>query len=128
MTPWAFLGVEPKVTAASLAKRDPVVLAMVAAHLNREPTWCDKFQRTGLILSALKPRSPAALLGLQKFLEFIPQVMQGRESCFAVLPLRSQLILDEGFALSDQLKTLLMVFKPLLKNGARPPQFFGTAV
>ena len=128
MTPRAFLGVEPKVTAASLAQRDPVVLAMVAAHLNREPTWCDKFQRTGLILSAWKPRSSAALLGLQQFLEFLPQITQGRESCCAVLPLRSQLILNEGFALSDQLKTLLMMLKPLLKNGARSPQFFGTAV
>ena len=118
MTSWTFLGMEPKVTASGLAKRNPVVLAMVSPHLNREPSRGDQFQRTGLILSTLQSRVATALLGLQQLFELLPQLIQGGESCLVVLPFRAQLILDKRFALSDQLKTLLMVLKPLLEDRA----------
>ena len=38
------------------------------------------------------------------------------------------MIFDEGFARVDQLKPLLMVLQPLLKDRARSPQFFGPAI
>ena len=65
MAPRAFLGMEPEVTAAGLAQRDPVVLTVVPAHLNRELPRGDQFQRRWLILSTLLSNVATALLGLQ---------------------------------------------------------------
>ena len=53
MAAGTFLGVKPEVTAAGLAQADPVVLAMVAAHLQHETTGADDFEglRRALLLS-----------------------------------------------------------------------------
>ena len=71
MTPWAFLGVEPEVTAAGLAKADPVVLAVVAPNLNRQPPRRQNLQGARLILSTPLSTCRMASVGLQQFLEFI---------------------------------------------------------
>ena len=68
--------------------------------------------------STLLSSIATALLGLQQLLEFLPQIIQGGEPCVAVLPGRAQLIVDEGFAFRDQLKTLLMVLQALLEDRA----------
>ena len=87
-----------------------------------------QFQRLGLVPLTLLSRGATAFLGLQQLIEFLPQIIQGGEARRAVLPGCAQLILDEGFALADQLKTLLMVLQPLLEDRARSPQFFGPAI
>ena len=50
MAAGTFLGVKPEVTAAGLAQADPVVLAMVAAHLQHEATGAGEFQGLGCAL------------------------------------------------------------------------------
>ena len=112
---------KPEVTTAGLAQRDPVVLAVVPPHLNLEASRSGQFQRHGLVPLMLVSCVATAFLGLQQLIEFLPQIIQGGEACWAVLPGCAQLILDEGFALVDQLKTSLMVLQPLLKDRARSP-------
>ena len=109
VTARAFLGVKPEVTTAGLAQRDPVVLAVIPPHLHLETSRSGQFQRLGLVPLTLLSRGAAAFLGLQQLIEFLTQIIEGGKARRAVLPGRAQLILDEGFALTDQLKTLLMV-------------------
>ena len=50
MTSRTFLGMEPKVAAASLTQADPVVLSMIASHLNQDATGACELQWLGLVL------------------------------------------------------------------------------
>ena len=45
-----FLGMKPKVAATSLAQADPVVLPMIATHLNQDSTGASELQWLRLIL------------------------------------------------------------------------------
>ena len=60
MATWQFLGMEPKVAAAGLLKRNPLVLAVVAAHLHGQAPEALHLQGLGL---GLLPQFPITATG-----------------------------------------------------------------
>ena len=59
MAAWEFLGVEPEIAAARLAKGDPFVLAVVAANLYGQAGRCVQLQGLGHPLDRPSPPSLA---------------------------------------------------------------------
>ena len=97
----AFLGVEPEIPPPGLAQADPLVLAMVAAHLQPQAPGAAQFERLGG--GGLAAATALTLAGLELLLDLLFQVPQGPDR-FALL---------QECALIEEMKAGLQPVEPL---------------
>ena len=93
MTAGAFLRMKPEIAWPGLAKTDPVVLSMVASHLNRQAPRRAQGQGVRLVFGTGSRSLPsAALTRSEQVLGFPAEVLQAQEPVVALIPLRCCLL------------------------------------
>lgn len=118
---------KPEISCAGLPQADPFVLAVIATDLHSETVGTFDFQR-GWPLHPLLTALFATIRGGEQFIEFETQRLQSRQTLVHRFPIGSFKVIDEGSALINEVKALLVIGLPFFEDHDRPSQFSGLAI